>query len=437
MGSLIFGMNRTDGRVTRQVELIATLGADRIEAQVAQLVRSYMHPAPNFSVYQFEAQDVGVWGALVLWPNQTPPFVFTKPGTYREPSGKTTHLWRTGEWRVRHNAVTAEPTYDDYAQVMRTRIHGATAPLQARIDQLQAQLAHLEGKVEVLARQTSAEVVAEVLLAGQVVHEVVYVTPRKAGRKILEPHLEEFRRLLEGMKIERRVKTPLPAHQAMTGGRWQDREGGFEASIVEKRPGYPGYGKYDEARAFLDRWGLHGAEVDRNFSQAWWYKYQQSNRAAELLGPDAARAEAYLQLLHLANQIRVQTETAAAFAPYLEFNLRVSNPSSRSTGRIRLEVTCTATGALHRFAPRSGAYGHPDFPPYNRDQAVKLQEVRDEREELLPGEAWETTTFAVRFEQSGPFALNVKVWAEHLPRRVALVLALEVRTDDTPDPLFR
>lgn len=431
-GFLIFGMNRNDGQITQGIDLLASLGSDKLEAQVTQLVQNYMHPAPKFSLYQFEEEGVGTWGAVVLWPNQMPPFVFTKQGNYKELSGQTSLLWRIGEWRLRRGALTVEPTYADYAQMLRVRIQGATAPLQEEINQLRRQLAVLEGKFEILGRQSSAEIVVEALEENRLAQEVDYVTPTAAGWRALEPYLGEIRKSLEKIKIEHRTKIPIPVGTVSRQGRWMDRQESFSDFAARAIFGSTDSGRYEATRTFLDRWDLHGNDADRDFSQVWLYRYQRTGET-ELAGPDSSRAQAYTDLLRFADSIRVKIDRAASFAPYKEFAIRVTNNSEVATGRLRLEIVSEQANMLYRFAPKDKSYHHETYA-YNARQEVRLDKVEDGTEDLLPGEVWSTSTFALRFTQSGSFNLMVKVWAQRLrqPREFILpltVTALETRPD--------
>lgn len=414
-GFLIFGMNRNDGRVTGHVDLLATLGADNLEAQVSQLVQSYMHPAPHFSLYQFEEVGVGTWGALVVWPNQPPPFVFTRAGVFQQPSGQTGSLWRVGEWRLRRQALTVEPTAEDYAQMLRARIQVATAPLIEEINQLRRALTLLEGRVDVLGQQTKAEVAVDLLHAGKAVQQVQYVTPERAGQKILQPHLAEIQTLLDSLRIEHRKKEPVPDGLVLRNHRWLDRQQGFQDYMARAHFQSTDSGRYAAARAFLDRWSLSGSAQDQDFSQAWLYKYQQSGDTL-LLGPDHERAEAYRRLVTIAGNVMDSVTRAATFAPFEEFTVCIRNTSAQPTGILKMELTCETPGTLHRFAPRAKDWSHPLFPNFSQSHVVALEKVEDGSDELLPGQAWTSQVFALRFSEPGPVRLTVRIWAQKLPQ---------------------
>ena len=160
-GLLIYGLNREDGRITQDVSLLAELGTDKLEAQILAAVREHMSPCPRFNLFAFEEPGVGTWGVIVVWPNQTAPFVFTKPGTYSQGSGQSKTLWKKGEWRVRRGGAAIGPDTDDYARVLNER----TAPLERALVVLETNLSEQRRQLDALlfaqdpARATTAQVI--------------------------------------------------------------------------------------------------------------------------------------------------------------------------------------------------------------------------------------------------------------------------------------
>lgn len=415
-GFLIFGMHREDGRVSNPVTILDTLGTDKLEAQITELVHGNMQPAPAFNLYRFQEPGVGTWGAIVIWPNQPPPFVFNKEGAFQGTGGKKVVLWQMGDWFMRRGARTVRPGPLDYAHMIQVRVQGAVAPLNARIEGLEYQLAHIQGQVTALQADSRAEVMGELLYRGQVLEAVTFTTPATAGRRMIEPQRPEFEQAISEMRLARRRKESSLENPMRTAYGWADRMQTFEESL-KSAPGYPDHDRYQAAQQFLTAWGLHGDEEDRAFPQAAYYRHQRERGVQQmLLGADSARAEAYQKLLSLARPIHEKVSKAAAYAPFEEFTLRLSNPSKKATGKLRVIITCPSGGKLHRFAPADRPRSlQADFPTYSADHVVPLQEVEEAREELLPGETWTTRRFAVKFEQEGTLNLHVRVLAQHLP----------------------
>lgn len=416
-GFLIFGMNREDGQVSHPVTVLDTLGTDKLEAQITELVHGSMQPAPAFNLYSFQEPGVGTWGAIVIWPNQPPPFVFSKEGAYPGHGGKKVALWQMGDWFMRRGARTVRPEPLDYAHMIQVRVQGAVAPLNARIGNLEYQLAHIQGQVTALQADSHAAVTGELLHQGQVVEAVVFTTPYTAGQQLIEPQRASFEQAIAEMRLARRTKeAPLENPLRTAYGGWADRVQTFEATL-KSTPGYPSHDRFQAAQHFLTAWNLHGDEEDRAFPQAAYYRNQRERSNQQtLLGADAKRAQAYLQLQELARPLHEKVSKAAAYAPFEEFTLRLSNPSKKATGTLRVTITCTGGGQLHRFAPQDRSRSlNVEFPSHSADHVVPLEAVEDERGELLPGETWTTRRFAVKFEQEGTLNLHVRILAQHLP----------------------
>lgn len=421
-GFLIYGMNREDGRVTQAVPAFRDLGTDKLENQIGQLLRGHVHPTPQFNVYGFEEPGVGPWGAIVIFPDQTPPFVFSKPGTWRKEDGKTEQLWRTGEWRVRRGGTVKEPEPEDYARMLQARVQAATGPLREELRQLQAQVHRLEGRVQTLQDDAVPHLEVQLCQEGVEVHSVSYVPPKTAGQRALAPHMEKIDQLRAGISLkERDTKAPLE--------RFVDRSQTWVYRLRDWEPNLLGVHALLQSEerqqalagviTFLDTWGLNIPADDQDFTQAWLGSHHRHGHVKGIYGPDAERAKNYQELLTLAEKLRPEVTALARVAPFQDFGFKVFNPSPQATGLLKLEVQ-TEVGAavqLFRFAPGLGSYAHDRHAIFNQKMItweVPLPAPADERDNLLPGESWETLPFGIRFDAPGEHELTVRVLGERL-----------------------
>lgn len=131
-GFLIFGADKSDGKVAFDIPVLRTKGSDKLQSEIANQVRKYMHPIPRFEVYDF-TEGALTWGAIVIPPRQRGPFVFIKESTN----------WRIGEWRVRHAAQVSPPLQTDYDRVLELHL----APLRVKVDELREENARLKGVI--------------------------------------------------------------------------------------------------------------------------------------------------------------------------------------------------------------------------------------------------------------------------------------------------
>lgn len=207
-GLLIYGLSREDGRVTQEVVLLTELGTDKLESQILIAVREHMSPCPRFNLFAFDEPGVGTWGVIVVWPNQTAPFVFTKPGTYSQGPNQSKTLWKKGEWRVRRGGAAAEPETDDYVRVFQER----TAPLQRSLVVLETNLIEQRRQLDALlfaqdpARATNAQVI-------QAAFQTPARTLVRAVKSEVSQYLQAHQKLkLTGVEIPfRRLDRPQEA----------------------------------------------------------------------------------------------------------------------------------------------------------------------------------------------------------------------------------
>lgn len=425
-GFLVLGVSRNEGRVTMDVPSLRDPGVDNLEASIAEWLAEYMEPQPEFFLTAFDEPGIGTWGALVLKPNQSGPFVFSKDGTYKQQSGDSDQLWREGEWRLRRNGRTHKPRPLDYTQMLRTRIQSALEPLQREVMELRQQVAKLEGRMEGLQQSNQTEIEAALLFRNEPVSKVQFITERQAGEAILQPHRQRIEELRKLASTSSTTGQQVLSNQVNTSKGWYDLVRTFDDYLAPPKPGYPD--QFSGVRAFVQDWNLDIDSEYYSFPLAGLYRpsrYGHQHGSQEILGTDAKRAQAYLELLHLAKGLMSDVKRAAAQAPFLEFRLQVRNTSGVSTGAIRFELRCLSGAEIFRYAPGARGSG-ADFVGYqSRDYAQPLTLVEEARPELLPGDSWLSKVFALKFrEDVETIDLELKVWAANLsePKRIELTL---------------
>ena len=52
-GFLIFGADKSDGKIAFDVPILRTKGSDKLQSEIANQVKKYMFPVPQFEVYDF------------------------------------------------------------------------------------------------------------------------------------------------------------------------------------------------------------------------------------------------------------------------------------------------------------------------------------------------------------------------------------------------
>lgn len=427
-GFLILGVNRAEKRITTDVPNLRSPGVDNLEASIAQWLAEHMDPQPEFSLHAFLEPDVGTWGALIIKPNQSPPFVFKKNGTFQQPSGVTEQMWREGEWRLRRNAVTVPPQPRDYTEMLRTRIQSALEPLHQEVAELRRQVYRLEGRVEGLKQTSQAEIDVTLERSGQPVQAVIFTTARQAGARLLQEHRSEIAELHQ--KIATRVAgdTQHLKSQIKTSYGWYDFETSFDNHLQGPVTTHQHGWNLSELLPFMRDWNLDVPEGDRSFPLAGYYRpnRRDSREPNKILGVDAPRAEAYLRLLQLSRELKPTVVQAAREAPFLEFQLRFTNTSGIPAGSLRFELHCTKGGQLYRYAPgRTGSASVFGFSPY-RDFPAQLGLIEASRTELLPGDVWLPPVFALQFgEVVETVTLDGKLWAANLQTPKAFRMEFE------------
>ena len=435
-GFLVLGVSRNDGRVTMDVPSLRDPGVDNLEASIAEWLAEYMEPQPEFFLTAFEEPGIGTWGALVLKPNQSGPFIFSKDGTYKQQSGNSDQLWREGEWRLRKNGRTDKPSPLDYTQMLRTRIQSALEPLQREVMELRQQVAKLEGRMEGLQQSTQTEIEAALLFQNEPVSEVQFTTEREAVDALLKPHRERIDELRQ--QVSTRVETEQQGlqRQLRTTQGWYDIEKTFDSFLKTSPMTHLDQWDFDELLPFMQKWDLDVDDDSRSFPLAGFYRPHDrySNGRQEIFGADAQRAKDYLELLHRAKGLMADVKRAAAQAPFLEFRLQVRNTSGVSTGAIRFELRGLNGIEIFRYAPGERGSG-ADFVGYqSRDYAQPLTLVEESRPELLPGDSWVSKVFALKFkEEVETVDLELKVWAANLsePKRIGLTLQATVKSEES------
>lgn len=433
-GFLVLGVSRNEGAITMDVPSLRNPGVDNLEASIAEWLAEYMEPQPEFFLAAFKEPEVGTWGALVLRPNQSPPFVFSKDGTYKQKSGASDQLWREGEWRLRRNARTVKPRPLDYTQMLRTRIQSALDPLQREVLDLRQQVSRLGGQIEGLqqsaAQPPQTELDATLLFSGQPVTDVQFRTGRQAGEAVLAGQRDQINELLN--KVAQRSATEqkeLP-WQLRTDMGYYDLVAPFDSYIRNPPPGHPRSWPLDELLPFMEEWGFAPESEHQQFPYAGYYQPNRrgSRQDMALLGPDAEAAKAYLSLLRLARQTMPEVKLAASQAPFLEFNLRIHNVSGVSTGNIRLELRCTEGAGLYQFSPGRQGSGSRLVGHGSQDYERPLPVFQESRLALLPGDTWTSEVFALKFsEDAEAVTLHLKVWAANLPEPKEVKLTLNAK----------
>lgn len=183
-GFLIFGADKSDGKVAFDIPVLRSKGSDKLQSEIANQVKKYMHPIPQFEVYDF-TEGALTWGAIVVPPRQRGPFVFIK----ESPN------WRVGEWRVRHAAQVSPPLQSDYDRVFELHL----APLRVKVDELREENARLKGIIGTFEQQKkpllSLQPVQQSLKAASPATARKLECERQARKLGIPNLLEEFRLL--------------------------------------------------------------------------------------------------------------------------------------------------------------------------------------------------------------------------------------------------
>lgn len=434
-GFLVLGVSRNEGKVTMDVPSLRNPGVDNLEASIAEWLAEYMEPQPEFFLNAFDEPGVGTWGALVVLPNQSPPFVFSKDGTYKQQSGDSDQLWREGEWRLRRNARTVKPSPLDYTQMLRTRIQSALEPLQREVLELRQQVFRLEGRLEGFQQSTQTEIKGTLLRGNEPVTDVQFITPKQAGESILSQHrprIEELRKRASTPSLSGEQRL---SRQLSTNFGWFDLIRTFDDFLQPQTSGHPDEWKFAELLPFMRKWDLDVSAECRSFPLAGLYRPNRdrySNSPQEILGPDAERAKAYLELLRLVKGLMPEVKRASEQAAFLEFRLQLNNTSGVSTGTVRFELRCLSGAKLFRYAPGQQGSG-ADFVGYqSREYTQPLTVVEESRPELLPGDTWLSKIFALKFTEEIDFVeLELNVWAANLAQRKQMKLTLHVQPEES------
>lgn len=424
-GFLIFGVDRADGAVRHPVPLLDTLGVDKLEAQIAQVLGTHVHPVPAVSLYRFDEPGVGAWGTLVIWPDQTPPFVFTRQASFKNGQGKSVAVWRQGEWRVRRNGVTCEPSVEDYGDLFRLRIQAAVQPLRAEIDALRVQLARLEGRMEAAREEARPQLSFGLLHEGEPASAITIVTAGQAAFEALGEDLPVFLEALDNM---------APRHRDPTQVRWDGEPyHGFQPfptglMTIFSSPS----DAVASAQRFLDQWNLHGSGEDRAITQV-----NTRRESGALVGPDAARATAYNRLLGLAYQRKESVNAAAEYAPYHDLHLTVRNGGTRATGTLKVTAEASLNDEpiqLYRFAPRQDPYRHGSrhevFSSHSVGHKVPLAGPVDTHASLLPADTWHLQPFGLEIKVPGVLKIIITAFGEHLGGKQEAIFEIFVHVDD-------
>lgn len=425
-GFLVLGVSRNEGKVTMDVPSLRDPGVDNLEAAIAEWLAEYMEPQPKFFLRSFEEPGLGTWGALVLLPNQSPPFVFSKEGTYKQQSGASDQLWREGEWRLRRNARTIRPGPLDYAHMLRTRIQSALEPLQREVIELRQQVSRLEGRMESFQQSTKADIAAALLYRNQPVTEVQFTTEKQGGEAVLSRHQQKIEQLRKQASTSDSIGVQYLETQYITNKGWYYLTKTFNEYLNPSESIHPD--GLSELRLFMTDWNLDIAPEHRTFPFAGFYsQYAGRSMTASdvILGPDDKRARAYFELLGFLKGIMGNVKLAAHQAPFLEFKLKIQNVSSVSTGALRFELHCLTGASLYRYAPGKNGSAIQFVSHPARDTAQLLTILEESRAELLPGDSLISNIFALKFEEAAETVeLELTVWAANLsePKRIKLAL---------------
>ncbi len=435
-GFIIFGMERRDGAVTREVAAFKELGADKLEAQVGQMVQSSMKPAPRFRAFEFVQEGVGVWGAFVIEPSQPGPVVFAQKGTVTE-QGRSQEFWQVGDWFLRRApSVTDRPHPEDYTQMIRGQIAAAVFPLQSQIDQLKLELARVEGRLEETSRNAHARIEVDLHDASGMAHPALrQVSTAQLSDEATTVWQEHLRRVLGAfLKKERQVLIGSPLLAALAAMETTEVIGpSSEQNLPETHGIVTEHRTYSlvEARELIENeigqtddslWSFVDLQrvdvrVRSRFQLSFPVSYigedgmprfgtqrQEDPVRQEWRGEEAHRLESLRNALRQLQEKSAFLDGQVFEAQLVGISARVSNRSSRPTGQFRLEWV---SGLPLYQDVRENPQGHPTRASL-RQVTVMYSGT------LHPEEASDSRRFYVLTADRQDFSLELRALGEHL-----------------------
>ena len=118
----------------------AKADTDKFQNHIEQLLKNYISPMPQIYVMGFETTDGKQWGAIVIPPRNSKPYMFFKDlsCTDRPRSRKK------GEWFVRRGSTTDPGLPEDLAVITQKQMEISLEPLRESIRSLQSRVGKAE-----------------------------------------------------------------------------------------------------------------------------------------------------------------------------------------------------------------------------------------------------------------------------------------------------
>lgn len=113
---------------------------DKLQATIDQLLREYLSPMPQVFIIGFETPEKKKWGAVVITPYGTRPFMFFKDLSCSDPGRSR----RKGDWFVRRGSTTDRGLPEDLARINQRQTERLLEPLRESVRTLQSQVAKVE-----------------------------------------------------------------------------------------------------------------------------------------------------------------------------------------------------------------------------------------------------------------------------------------------------
>lgn len=114
---------------------------DKFQNHIEMLLKEYISPMPQIYVMGFETSAGAKWGAIVIPPRHSKPYMFFKEiGNCQDPKNNR----RKGDWFVRRGATTDPGLPENLTVISRRQINALLEPFRESLSTLQSRVARTE-----------------------------------------------------------------------------------------------------------------------------------------------------------------------------------------------------------------------------------------------------------------------------------------------------
>jgi hypothetical protein len=113
---------------------------DKLQSHLEQIIKTYISPMPQIYVVGFKAAAGEQWGAIVIPPRSSKPYMFFKDLQCIDPKRSR----KRGEWFVRRGSTTDHGLPEDLAIITQRQTDQLLEPLRESVRNLQLRIAKTE-----------------------------------------------------------------------------------------------------------------------------------------------------------------------------------------------------------------------------------------------------------------------------------------------------